>query len=83
MIIGKPVSSSKVPLSRKCIYILSPNKKFLFFSLAKKELKYLDFKAQKGILTLVETECLAALRGVGCSTESTNYRCEPVDLVSG
>jgi hypothetical protein len=62
------VSTPDVPVSRKQPHIISPNDKFSFFSLAKEELKILDFKAQKGMLTLVENKHMAALTGVGSST---------------
>jgi hypothetical protein len=59
------VSTPKVPASRKQPYIVSPNNKSSFFSSAKEELKILDFKAWKGMLTLAENEHMAVLTGVG------------------
>jgi hypothetical protein len=63
--------------------MLSPNDKSSFSSLSEEKLKILDFKAQKGMLTLVETEHLAMLRGGGGSTGDVACGSGPTDWGPG
>jgi hypothetical protein len=51
---GSSVSTSDVPPSHKCPCVHSLVDKSSFFSLAKKEIKMLDFKTWKGTASIEE-----------------------------
>jgi hypothetical protein len=67
MIAGLPVSFSDIPLTCRHPQVVSPNDKLAFFSSAKEKLKMLDFKSQKGMLSVGKQQCLAELHRVGGS----------------
>jgi hypothetical protein len=74
-----PVGVADIPKSRKHPHLLSPNKSSKAILSSEEELKVLKFKAQKGMLSLVENLHLAALKGLeGSSGEGRiQFRPEP------
>jgi hypothetical protein len=81
--VGKPTSSSEVPLSLQCPQASSSREASMTLSLAEEELKVLKFKSQKGILTKAKNVQLAMLREMGGSIETADHGHGPGTLAEG